>query len=83
MKLVGVNHRVYSADLLRQAIAGAETEPAAIELLTLTDGYFAEFSVDYHGGLHSPHLARITGKADLLTPILLRGDPRNIDARIS
>ena len=69
-KLVGVNHRVYSADLLRQAIVGAETGSEAIDLLTLTDGYYAEFSVDYHGGLHSPHLARISGKPDLLTPIL-------------
>ena len=69
MKLVGVNHRVYSADLLRQAIAGAETGSQPIDLLTLTDGYYAEFSVDYHGGLR-PHLARISGKPDLLTPIL-------------
>ncbi len=69
-KLVGVNHRVYSADLLRQAIAGAETGSQPIDLLTLTDGYYADFSVDYHGGLHSPHLARISGKPDLLTPIL-------------
>jgi predicted metalloprotease with PDZ domain len=75
-KLVGVNHRVYSADLLRQAIAGAETGSQAIDLLTLTDGFYAEFSVDYHGGLHSPHLARISGKPDLLTPILAPRRPR-------
>ncbi len=75
-KLVGVNHRVYSADLLRQAIVGAETGSQAIDLLTLTDGYYAEFSVDYHGGLHSPHLARIFGKPDLLTPILAPRRPR-------
>jgi predicted metalloprotease with PDZ domain len=75
-KLVGVNHRVYSADLLRQAIVGAETTTQAIDLLTLTDGYYAEFSVDYHGGLHSPHLARISGKPDLLTAILAPRRPR-------
>ena len=28
-KLMGVNHRVYSADLLRQAIVNAETTPAS------------------------------------------------------
>jgi predicted metalloprotease with PDZ domain len=75
-KLVGVNHRVYSADLLRQAIVAAETGTQAIDLLTLNDGYYAEFSVDYHGGLHSPHLARISGKPDLLTPILEPRRPR-------
>ena len=75
-KLMGVNHRVYTADLLRQAIVNAETTTTAIDLLTLTDGYYAEFSVDYHHGLRSPHLRRIAGKADLLTPIL---QPRRLE----
>jgi predicted metalloprotease with PDZ domain len=69
-KLMAVNHRVYSADLLRQAIVNAETTPQPIELLTLTNGYYAEFSVDYHQGLRSPHLTRIPGKPDLLSTIL-------------
>jgi predicted metalloprotease with PDZ domain len=79
-KLIGVNHRVYSADLLRQAIVHAETSPQPIELLTLTDGYYAEFAVDYHRGLRSPHLVRIEGKPDLLTTI---ERPRRIDAPVS
>jgi len=69
-KLVGVNHRVYSADLLRQAIVNAETSPEPIDLLTLTDGYYGEFQVNYHQGLRSPHLSRIAGKPDLLSKIL-------------
>ena len=68
-KVVGVNHRVYSAELLRQAILNAETIPGAINLLTISGGYYAEFSVDYHQGLRSPHLTRITAKPDLLTTI--------------
>jgi predicted metalloprotease with PDZ domain len=75
-KLMGVNHRVYSADLLRRAIVDAETKPQPIDLLTLTDGYYAEFAVDYHNGLRSPHLRRIAGKPDLLTTIL---QPRRIE----
>jgi predicted metalloprotease with PDZ domain len=70
IKVIGVNHRVYSADLLRQAIVHAETNHEPIDLLTLTDGYYTEFQVDYHGGLRSPHLMRIAGKADLLTTIM-------------
>jgi predicted metalloprotease with PDZ domain len=70
LKLVGINHRVYSADLLRQAIVNAETKPQPIEILTLTDGYYAEFQVDYHQGLRTPHLNRIAGKPDLLLTIL-------------
>ncbi len=75
-KIMGVNHRVYSPDLLRQAIANAETTTQAIDFLTLTAGYYEEFSVDYHQGLRSPHLTRISGKPDLLTAIL---QPRRTD----
>jgi len=75
-KLMGVNHRVYSPDLLRQAIVNAETSSQPIVLLTLTDGYYAEFPVNYHQGLRSPHLSRIAGKPDLLTTIL---QPRRIE----
>ena len=67
---MGVNQRVYSADLLRQSIVSVETTSQPIELLTLTDGYYADFSVDYHQGLRSPHLTRIPGKPDILTTIL-------------
>jgi hypothetical protein len=48
----------------------AETSPEPIDLLTLTDGYYGEFQVNYHQGLRSPHLTRIAGKPDLLSKIL-------------
>ncbi len=76
VKLMGVNHRVYSADLLRQAIVNAETSQQPIDLLTLTDGFYADFAVDYHQGLRSPHLSRIEGKPDLLTAIV---QPRRVE----
>jgi predicted metalloprotease with PDZ domain len=76
IKVMGVNHRVYSADLLRQAIVHAETNHEPIGLLTLTDGYYTEFQVDYHGGLRSPHLMRLAGKADLLATIMR---PRRVE----
>jgi len=75
-KLMGVNHRVYSADLLRRAIVEAETNKQPIDLLTLTGGYYANVSVDYHQGLRCPHLARIPGKPDLLTRIM---QPRRVE----
>jgi predicted metalloprotease with PDZ domain len=71
-KVVGVNRRAYSSDLLRQAIVSAETTSQAIDLLTISSGYYADFAVDYHQGLRSPHLIQITGKPDLLTTILTR-----------
>lgn len=69
-KLMGVNRRVYSADLLRQAIVSAETTQQPIELLTLTNSFYADVSVSYAQGLRSPHLTRIAGKPDLLAVIL-------------
>lgn len=75
-KLMGVNKRVYSADLLRQSIVSAETTSQPIDLLTLSDGYYLDYSVDYHQGLRSPHLTRVAGKSDLLTTILR---PRRTD----
>jgi predicted metalloprotease with PDZ domain len=68
-KVMGVNRRVYSADLLRQAIVSAETTQQAIELLTLTDTFYTQVSVPYTKGLRSPHLTRIPNKADLLATI--------------
>jgi predicted metalloprotease with PDZ domain len=75
-KLMGVNHRVFSGDLLRQAIVDAEKTRQPIDLLTLTNGYYADLLVDYHGGLHSPHLSRIAARPDLLKTIL---QPRRSD----
>jgi predicted metalloprotease with PDZ domain len=75
-KVMGVNHRVYSADLLRQSIVHAETNQEPIDLLTLTDGYYTEYQVNYHGGLRSPHLMSIAGKADLLSTIMR---PRRVE----
>jgi predicted metalloprotease with PDZ domain len=69
-KVMGINHRVYSADLLRQAIVSAETTQQPISLLTLTNGFYAEVPVPYVQGLRSPHLTRIPGKADLLSAIM-------------
>ena len=69
-KIVGINHRVYTTDLLRQAILSSETTQLPMELLTLTDGYYAEVSVRYSAGLRYPHLTRLAGKPDLLTAIL-------------
>jgi predicted metalloprotease with PDZ domain len=69
-KLMGVNHRVYSVDLLRQAIANAETTQQPIELLTLTNGFYADVSLTYIQGLRYPHLVRATDKPDLLAAIL-------------
>ena len=74
MLTIGSTRRTCSGQAIVQC--GANGVCKAIDLLTLTDGYYADFPVDYHQGLRSPHLARSTGKPDLLTTIL---QPRRTD----
>jgi hypothetical protein len=67
---MGVNNRMYSGELLRQAIVNAESNGQAIKLLCLSNSYYAEYSMYYNQGLRYPHLSRITGKNDLLKAII-------------
>ncbi len=58
MKIVGVNGRVFSRNLLNDAIADSPNAPGSIELLVLNNEYYHIAKVDYHGGLRYPHLER-------------------------
>jgi len=70
MKLIAVNGRNWSPELLREAIAGAKGSSQLIELLVENAGAFETFKLNYHEGERYPHLAREASGADLLTPIL-------------
>ena len=70
MKLIAVNGRRFSADILREAIRSAKTGSAPIELLVENDDYYKTYKLDYHGGEMYPHLVRDESKPDLLTEIL-------------
>jgi hypothetical protein len=69
MKLIAVNGRNWSPDLLREAIAGAKGNSQPIELLVENTGVFETLKLNYHEGERYPHLEREAAKADLLTPI--------------
>jgi S1-C subfamily serine protease len=70
MKLLGVNNRRWTPEILRAAISGAQTNTAPIELLIENDEYFKSCELDYHGGEKYPWLEREPAKPDLLTDIL-------------
>jgi predicted metalloprotease with PDZ domain len=70
MKLVAVNERRFSADVLRDAIKSAKNSTAPIELLVENTDYYKTYKLDYHGGEMYPHLVRDESKPDLLTEIL-------------
>jgi predicted metalloprotease with PDZ domain len=70
MKVVAVNGRRFSADVLHDALKSAKTGTAPIELLVENTDYYKTYKIDYHGGEKYPHLVRDDSKPDLLTEIL-------------
>ena len=70
MKLVAVNGRRWTPDLLRTAVKAATTNTAPIELLVENEDYFKSCKLDYHDGEKYPRLERDSTKPDLLKEIL-------------
>ena len=70
MKLMAVNGRVYSQEVLADAIKAAKDTARPISLLVLTDEYYKTFQVNYHGGERIPHLERVEQKPDYLDELI-------------
>jgi predicted metalloprotease with PDZ domain len=69
MKLVAVNSRQYTPEVLRDALKAAKVGTEPIELLVENTDYYKTYKLDYHGGERYPHLVRDESKPDLLTEI--------------
>jgi predicted metalloprotease with PDZ domain len=70
MKVVGVNGRVYTHDLLEDAIKSAKDGATPISLMAVVDDYYRTFNIDYRGGSRYPHLVRDEGKPDYLDDLI-------------
>ena len=70
MKVGGVNGRVYSHDLLEDAIKAAKDTTKPISLLVIVDEYYQTANVNYHGGERYPHLTREDSKPDYLDELI-------------
>ncbi len=70
MKVVGVNGRVYTQELLDDAIKSSKDGSKPIVLLVLDDDYYRTCTVDYHGGERYPHLVRDEVKPDYLDELV-------------
>jgi predicted metalloprotease with PDZ domain len=70
MKVVGVNGRLYTHDLLEDAIDAAKNSTQQISLLVVDDDYYKTCVVDYHGGERYPHLMRDAAKPDYLDELI-------------
>ena len=70
MRLIAVNGRQFSPEVLRDALKSAKTGTAPIELLVENTDYYKTYKLDYHAGEKYPHLVRDASKPDLLSDIL-------------
>lgn len=70
MKLIAVNGRRFSADVLRDALQPTTATPATLTLLIENQEFFTEHAFRYEGGLREPHLERDASKPDLLEKII-------------
>jgi len=69
MRLIAVNGRKWSPEILRDALRRTKNSKDTIDLLAQNGDFFATYRVDYHGGERHPHLEPISGKPDLLSEI--------------
>ena len=70
MKIIAVNGRRFSADVLHDAIKAAKGGTDPIELLVENADYIKTFKLNYHEGEKYPHLVRDESKPDLMSDIL-------------
>jgi predicted metalloprotease with PDZ domain len=70
MRVVAVNDRAFTPDLLHDALTAARNNSQPIRLLVLNDDYYKTCAIDYHGGERYPHLVRQEGKPDLLDELV-------------
>ncbi|MGB7350290.1 MAG: hypothetical protein WBC66_10575, partial [Candidatus Acidiferrales bacterium] len=70
MTIAGVNGRVYTPDILEDALKAAQNNAAPLRLLVIDEDYYKEVEVDYHGGDRYPHLERVESKPDYLDELI-------------
>lgn len=69
-KLVAVNGRSYSSDLLYDALEAASRTQQPIALLVQHGDVYRTISIAYGGGPRYPHLVRIDGTPDRLSEVI-------------
>ncbi len=70
MKLVAVNGRKYSKDIIRDALKLGVSSTSPLELLAENGEFYKTYSVDYHGGERYPYLVRDPSTPEVLGLII-------------
>jgi predicted metalloprotease with PDZ domain len=70
MKVIAVNGRGFSSDVLREALRATKDGDQSLQLLIENTDYYATYELDYHGGEKYPHLVRSDARPDILGEII-------------
>ncbi|OWK45384.1 M61 family metallopeptidase [Fimbriiglobus ruber] len=70
MKVLAVNGRRFSPEVLREAVAASKKSDATLEFLVESGDMFRTYAIDYRDGARYPRLERLAGEPDTLTKIL-------------
>lgn len=70
MRVQAVNGRGWSLDAMRRAVADSEKNQHPIKMLIANGDFLETYTLDYHGGIRYPHLARQDGVSDYLDEII-------------
>jgi predicted metalloprotease with PDZ domain len=70
MKLVAVNGRKWSSQVLHDALHAAQGTNLPVDLLVENAQFFKTYSIPYHEGDKNPHLEPVSGQPDVLGDIL-------------
>ena len=70
MKLVAVNGRKYSKDIIRDALKLGKSSSLPLDLLAANGEFYRTYSVNYHGGERYPYLERDASMPELLGIII-------------
>jgi predicted metalloprotease with PDZ domain len=70
MRLLAVNGRRWSPEILHEAIRASKGSSQPIELLVENEEFYKTYRIEYHDGERYPHLERIPAQADVLTEII-------------
>jgi predicted metalloprotease with PDZ domain len=70
MKIITVNGRPWSTDVLHEAITAAKSSSTPIELVVENGSFTGVHKLNYHGGERYPHLERDQTKPDLVGEVI-------------
>jgi predicted metalloprotease with PDZ domain len=70
MKIIAVNGRKWSKDIIRAALKSGVQNQQPLSLLAENGEYYNTYQVNYHQGERNPHLVRVEGQPNVLDEII-------------